>query len=206
MHSEWHEIQLKDASFKILSQVSSRIFLGLDLCRNDKWLQVTVDYTRTAMLATQNLLLWPRCLRHIVYWFSPYCRAVREQLRMAKVLVNPILTQRRREGEKRQKLGLAPIRHLDSIQWLEDAANGRPYDPAASQVMLAIAANFTGSDMLGSVLLNLCEHPDLVNDLRKEIIEVIGNTQWSKSSLYKLRLMDSVMKETQRLKPSAIGK
>ena len=52
---EWLEIGLEPIAFKIVSQLSSRVFLGEELCRNEDWLQVTVDYTRDSMIASQDL-------------------------------------------------------------------------------------------------------------------------------------------------------
>ncbi|KAL8349413.1 hypothetical protein RB598_005001 [Gaeumannomyces tritici] len=42
---------------------------------------------------------------------------------------------------------------------------------------------------------------ELIEPLRKEAVEVFGAEGWSKQSLYKLKLMDSALKETQRVKP-----
>jgi hypothetical protein len=89
---------------------------------------------------------------------------------------------------------------------MDQSAAGRSYDPTISQIMMAIAANFSGSDSLTTVLVFLCEQPQLVEDMRKEIIAVMGENKWNKSTIYKLRLMDSVLKESQRMKPAAVGK
>lgn len=42
--------------------------------------------------------------------------------------------------------------------------------------------------------------------MREEIIRVITEHGWRKTSLYNLKLMDSVLKESQRLKPVLSGK
>ncbi|KAG6288684.1 hypothetical protein E4U46_003091 [Claviceps purpurea] len=55
------------------------------------------------------------------------------------------------------------------------------------------------------VMLDIACNPELVEPLRKEIISVLGVAGWSKHSLYQLKLMDSVLKESQRLKPIAIA-
>ncbi|RYP65121.1 hypothetical protein DL771_008463 [Monosporascus sp. 5C6A] len=204
--SEWHEIPVKVVAFKIISQMSSRVFLGEELCRNEDWLQVTVDYTRDAVIAAQELRLWPKLLRPFAFRFAnPRCKAIQEQLKKSEDLINPILEKRRRETEERKNAGLKPIRHYDAMQWMDDAANGRKYEAGAAQIMMAIAANFTGSDMLTGALICISQEPELVEDMRKEIITVMNECQWNKSTLYKLRLMDSVLKETQRIKPAAIA-
>jgi hypothetical protein len=202
---EWHPIVLKPSTLRIVSQLSSRVFLGEELCRNEDWLRVTMDYTEHAMKAGQNLRMWPKHLRPFVHWVLPSCRIIRAELAECRALVNPVLEKRRQEKAAQLRQGPKPNEYLDAMEWMEQAAKGRPYDPAISQVMMALAANFSGSDTLAQVIFDLCEQPQLVEDLREEIIKVMKENQWNKSTIYKLRLMDSVLKESQRLKPAAVG-
>jgi cytochrome P450 len=91
------------------------------------------------------------------------------------------------------------------MQWMEESAEGRPYDPAVAQLSFSLAAIHTTSDMLTQALLDLCGKDDLIKELREEIVTVIQGEGWKKTTLYKLKLMDSVLKESQRLKPVSIG-
>jgi hypothetical protein len=91
------------------------------------------------------------------------------------------------------------------IEWAEEMAKGATYDAALLQMKVSLASIHTTSDLVTQTLFNLCSRPELVDDLRKEIIEVIGQQGWVKPALYQLKLMDSVLKETQRLKPISIG-
>ncbi|KFA54440.1 hypothetical protein S40293_10250 [Stachybotrys chartarum IBT 40293] len=203
---EWVQVPVKAAAFKIISQMSSRVFLGEELCRNEDWLQTTIDYTRDAIIVAQELHVWPKFIRPFVFRYdNGRCRAIQEQLKKAEELVKPILEKRRRETEERKNTGQKPIHYVDAIQWMDDAANGREYEAGAAQIMMAIAANFTGSDMLTGALICIAQQPELIKDMRKEIIAVMNECQWNKSTLYKLKLMDSVLKETQRIKPAAIA-
>lgn len=96
-------------------------------------------------------------------------------------------------------------RFNDAMQWMEDVAKGRPYDPAVSQMSFSLAAIHTTSDLLTQVIYDLCGKEDLVQALRDELIAVISEDGWKKQTLYKLKLMDSVLKESQRLKPIGLG-
>jgi cytochrome P450 len=189
----------------IVSQLSSRVFLGKELCRNPDWLRVTMDYTVDAINAAQELRVWPMMMRSWVHWFLPSCRKLRADLAECNDLVNPVLEKRRLDKESRAAQGLEPEEYLDAMEWMEQAAKGRPYDAAISQVMMAMAANFSGSDALTQILFDLCGHPKLVEDLREEIVSVMTENKWNKSTIYKLTLMDSVLKESQRIKPAAVG-
>ncbi len=158
------------------------------------------------MIAAQDLRQWPMFLRKYVHWFLPSCMTIRAELAKSFRIVNPVLEKRRLAKATRKEQGLEPEEYLDAMEWMDQSAAGRPYDPTISQIMMAIAANFSGSDSLTTVLVFLCEQPELVADMRKEIIAVMKENKWNKSSIYKLRLMDSVLKESQRMKPAAVGK
>ena len=70
----------------------------------------------------------------------------------------------------------------------------------------SVAAIHTTSDMLTQVLYDLCGRDALIQALREEVITVVQEEGWTKPTLYKLKLMDSVLKESQRLKPISVGK
>ena len=75
------------------------------------------------------------------------------------------------------------------------------------QLALSTAAIHTTTDLLTQTILDLCGREDLIQELRKEIIEVLGADGWDKSTMYKLKLMDSVINfSLYRVKPMAIGK
>lgn len=54
-------------------------------------------------------------------------------------------------------------------------------------------------------MTQLARHPDMFQPLRDEIVEVLGRDGLKKTALYNLKLMDSFIKECQRLKPIIIG-
>lgn len=49
-------------------------------------------------------------------------------------------------------------------------------------------------------------HLEIIRPLRKEIEGVVAEYGWGKTTLQKMILLDSVVKETQRLKPVSGGK
>lgn len=55
-------------------------------------------------------------------------------------------------------------------------------------------------------LFNIAQHPDLFQPLREEITNVLTAEGFKKTALYNLKLMDSVIKESQRLRPVLLGK
>ncbi|BCS23009.1 cytochrome P450 [Aspergillus puulaauensis] len=201
---EWHTITLKPTILNIIAQISSRVFLGDRLCRNPDWLRITVDYTVDCFEAADTLRLWPALLRPIVSPYIPSCRKIRAEIQEARDIIFPVLEQRKKEKQDAIDRGDTPEKYNDAMEWMEQCAKGRPYDAAIAQLTFSVAAIHTTSDMLVQVLYDICGYEGLVEELREEVTTVLRADGWTKTALHKLRLMDSVMKESQRLKPSQI--
>lgn len=202
-NEEWHEIDLNLILLKITSQVSSRVFLGPELCRNDKWLDITVRYTAMATGAARVLRRYPYILHRVVHWFLPDCRALRKMVQEARKTVAPILLQRQMEARKDPGLHFT-----DALQWFEELAHKRgiKYDAATQQIGLSIGAILTSTDLISQALIDLCKHPECLNPLKTEIKRVMRDESGVKGdALFNLKLMDSAIKETLRLKPVAVG-
>ena len=46
--SQWHSVQVKQGVLDMVARLSSRVFLGKDLCRNEQWLDIAKNYTVTS--------------------------------------------------------------------------------------------------------------------------------------------------------------
>ncbi|KAL4981326.1 cytochrome P450 [Aspergillus falconensis] len=203
-NSNWHSVHAKGTMLQIVAQISSKIFLGDRVCRDPEWLRITIDYTIDAFIASHYLRLWPRLFRPLAARVMTPCRKVRADYQAAKRIIMPLVKERRADREAAYRRGKPPKQYLDALEWMEECAKGRSYDPAAAQLGLSLAAIHTTTDLLIQVLYDLCGQEQVVSALREEIITVILQEGWQKSALYKLKLMDSVLKETQRLKPMGV--
>lgn len=94
----------------------------------------------------------------------------------------------------------------DAIEWFEAAANGRDYDPVLLQLILSVAAIHTTTDLLCQTLLDISQNPNIVQPLREEIARCLEDGGWTKTTLYNMKLLDSCIKESQRMKPLSMGK
>ncbi|GES64073.1 cytochrome P450 [Aspergillus terreus] len=203
---DWHEVPILATMLQIIARTSSLVFVGEPICRDEKWLEVTINYVIWRHKATSDLHMWPKCLRPIVHWFLPSARKLRTEIHKAREIIRPLLEARRRA--KNASLDAGSVRRnreepFSSLHWVDDYAesNGLEYDPALLQLRLANTAIHTSADLAVKVLINLCENQQVLQDVRREIISVVTEHGWDTGSLHRLRLMDSVMKETQRLHP-----
>ncbi|KPM42340.1 Dihydromonacolin L monooxygenase LovA [Neonectria ditissima] len=203
---EWHEVVAKEANLQLMARVTSRVFLGVEMCRNPDWLRITSTYAVVAFRAVEELRFWPSWFRSTVQWFLPQCAAARALVQEAKDLINPLLERRRLEKAEAARRG-EKCEHNDAIEWLEQTARdkGVSYEPACAQLSLSVAALHSTTDFFTQVMIDLANHPELIEPLRAEVVSVLKETGWSKRSLYNLKLMDSVLKESQRMKPISVA-
>lgn len=200
---EWHEVDCLKTLRKIVATLSAKVFLGDEAAHNDEWLNITIDYTVNLCLAQRQLRHFRGWARHIVHWFLPRCRTLRAQYKRAETVIEPMLKQRFEQIALAEK-GLAKMPN-DAVGWMHEVAKDQKYDPVGVQLGLSIVALHTSSDLLGHVLSDLCKHPEYIDRLREEANEVLTKHGWHKTSLYKLKLMDSVLNESQRVVPASMS-
>ncbi|KAL4931771.1 cytochrome P450 [Aspergillus undulatus] len=197
--AEWHSISLNDCMHRLIAQLTARVFIGEELCRNREWIELAISYTAHRSAAIKELHRYGRLIP-IIHWFLPSCRALRDCVRTARPFVDRVLNSRRKQAEEQESKREAP---MDALSWIDDVAGGARYDPTLTQLRLAYAAVHTTSDMMAKVLTAICENDELIQPLREEIVTVLKEHGWSEAALAKMVLLDSVLKETQRLEPLA---
>ncbi|KAL4884276.1 cytochrome P450 [Aspergillus karnatakaensis] len=209
--TEWHSLPLHQSVLRTIAKQSSRVFQGPPLCYNPDWLRITVNHTVTFFEAAESLKVWPHPLRPLAAKFLPLCRKLRAEAQEARRIITPVLEERLQRVRARIAENETKKEEENSdddgnmIEWAEETAHGAIYDAALLQMKVSLASIHTTSDLVSQTLFNLASRPALVEDLRREVIEVIGVQGWVKPALYQLKLMDSVLKESQRLKPISIG-
>jgi len=198
---EWHTTMLKNNVAELVARLSSRVFLGLPLCRNRRWLDIAKNYTVDSFVGSRILRTSPAIFRPIMYWFIPHCTRLRAQVRDARKLIMPEVEKRKARAQKALEAGLKPPKTADSIGWMYEIARGRDVDYVAAQLSLAVAAIHTTTEATTQALIDVSRNSEIVEPLREEIISVVSENGWTKASLQKLRLMDSFLKESQRFTP-----
>ncbi|RSL91041.1 hypothetical protein CDV31_015562 [Fusarium ambrosium] len=199
---EFHTMNLQETILKLVARISSRVFLGNELCRDEAWLRITREHTVTAFKAADELRMWPKISRKVIHWFLPGCRELRAQVLEAQQIITATLERRRKEKAELLSQGKEPPKYNDAIEWFEQTSKGTvPYDPTAVQLVLSVAAIHTTTDLICQVLIKLAQNKDIIKPLRTEIASVLSEEGWSKTSLFKMKLLDSVIKESQRMKP-----
>lgn len=194
-----------DIMLEHIARLSSLVFLGDELCRNPEWLEITKSYTVDTNITADKLRQYPKLLRPLVCNFIPECRKLQKQVKDARRVFAPVLQKRKEARDTAQAKGDPLPSYNDTIQWLAEENQGEPYDIVGAQLGFSVVAIHTTSDLLTETMLRLAERPELIEDIRKEIESVLKAEGWTKKALFNMKLLDSSIKEAQRLKPLTSG-
>lgn len=197
----WETRKLRDDLMDVVARLSSRVFLGLPLCRDRRWLEITKSYTIDSFTISFIMRAAPWFMRPLAYWLNPMSARLRKAVRDARKMIEPEVQRRKAAVDKAKAAGEKPPKMADTIGWMYDVANGADLDYVGGQLSLSMAAIHTTTETTCSAIIDLCNHPEVVPQLREEVIRVISEGGWAKTSLYKLKLMDSFLKEGQRVRP-----
>ncbi|KAJ5822957.1 Cytochrome P450 [Penicillium robsamsonii] len=201
---EWKPFHLAYNIPHMVARISSLIFVGETISNDDEWINVSVNYAIDSFMAMRELRGWPSAIRPIVHWFLPSTQKLRHHLKIARSIIGRELDRRAliRAGKLPAE---DPPRGPDAMDWYRETAEARnnfTFDQSIAQVGLALAAIHTTSNLLTNVIYDLAAYPEYIQPLRDEIRAVAAEDgTLKKTSLLKLKLMDSVMKESQRTHP-----
>jgi cytochrome P450 len=200
--SDWTTVTIDKVLVRIVGIASGTIFFGRDAARREEWLGAAANFTTTAFIACFLIKWWPEPLRNIVCPFLPHLWSVRRQKRDALEFLVPIVEQRRKlisSGEEPPN---------DMLQWMlnkDEFEDSRDDREVANQLLqLTWVALHTTSLTVTSILYDLLLHgDDIIEDLRAEIRTTMSENDGTlpAASLPQLKLLDSVMRESQRMHP-----
>ncbi|OJD36815.1 cytochrome p450 [Diplodia corticola] len=206
---DWTPTRFAHASPMLAARLSAKVFLGEPLCRDEEWLAISLRYAADAFAAARRLRAFAPWMRPLVHPFLRELRVAREHVARARRIIEPEVAARREERRRivadqaasgGKEAGLALPKSTDAIGWFEDVAAGRPFDVVYAQLLLSVVAIHTTSLTITTLLYDLAANPEYVGLLREEIVGVLREDGgWKKTSLYKMKLLDSCMKESQRV-------
>ncbi|KAH7079880.1 cytochrome P450 monooxygenase, partial [Paraphoma chrysanthemicola] len=201
---DWRKIVFYPSAVNLVSRLSSYAFLGPVLCRNDEWLDINGDYAVVGIDFIRDLRLWPSMVQPIVQYFLPQRRQMRQQELTARRIIGKELDERRLRAADDERAGKPKKTYTDALQWLQDTMDktNKPFDIVSGVLGMGLGAVHTTSMALTRAMFDLCDHPEWIQPLRDEVKSALEQDGgWNKMTLHKMKLMDSVLKESQRRNP-----
>ncbi|KAF7944091.1 hypothetical protein EAE96_010501 [Botrytis aclada] len=219
----WTKVVLLEKALRIVALISGRVFVGRPLSRNEEWLQASIDYTTDCIRAKDAAAEWPAWTRYFVAPFLPEIRKVQAHTNKAAELLKPLINGCIRRFKEGKGVGGESGDEFDDdqgavVSWFMKHTSPElredPYNLALNQLTLSFASIHTSSSAVCHILLDLASHPEFIAPLRKEIEQVIaedgfeldgsGKECLKKQSLTKLKKLDSLLKESQRMNPPGL--
>ncbi len=193
--------------FNMIARINSRILVGLPLCRDPDWLQVAEGYPQDSVAVAMDLRPYFPWLRWAIYPFLDSARRLKNEYAIAHRKLEPLIDERRNvaaarhQGEERK----------DVLQWMLDLGTGndRKKDVIVGKMMFLTMAGFHAPTATAvHVVYDLCAHPNYLAPLRKEIEDelAIEGGVWTLALLRRLKRLDSVIKESQRINSPGLRK
>lgn len=206
---EWVTIKPYHTILDFVSRVSARVFLGLPLCRNPEWLEISTQFTENVFVSLVFLRLFPMWTHYILNWLMPSSYKGTAYIRRAKKLLVPEINRRR--AREAQGIEEPPEAKLNLLSWMMEIA--KPEEGEASalahlEVVISLASIHTSQMNAVHVLYDLLTYPEYLEPIREEIRDVTREAgpwmTWEKPTFSKLRKLDSFMRESQRFNPPTL--
>lgn len=204
---DWTSVVLYPKILELFSHMSARVMVGPELC--EAWPAISMKYIDRVHAAYGAV--WKNyypAFYWTAYYLSPEVALLNEARREAAELVRPVLEARQAAYAT---YGAEAEKHDDFIQWIMDnyRASGKTVTPdeTVQNIFVVMFASIHSTAFIAlQSLFSLIDTPNALTDVREEIErvsknELQGSPVWTRHALGELKIMDSFMKETLRMKP-----
>lgn len=221
---DWTEVPVYPSVVQVVAGLSARAFVGLPLCRDQEWTQATIDFTRDTIILMHMNSFIPLPLRPYLSPLLPAFRKLAGYRRFAGNKLMPQVTQilntykEKLRGFKtmseNEAMEQAEKNNFNLVHWMighfKNPERADPFELGQQQMTAAFAAIHTTGMAASHAIFDLAAYPMYIPTLRKEIEDVIAeegypDRQLRKTSMAKLRKLDSFIKESARMSPPTIG-
>lgn len=202
----WTPVQVHPTLLRIVAAASGRVFVGPEICRQEKYLDTSIKFT-TDVMAAQN------AVQHMRQWLRPFLahrlpevQRLNQQRAEAEEFLRPVIRRRRQilsdPGHERPD---------DMLSWLIEtqvrSGKGGDRDLTEQQLGISFAAIHTTTLTATNAFYNLAAMPDVASQLREEVCAVLAdnNGVFTSRALQDMKKLDSFLKETLRYHPFAFG-
>ncbi|KAL1670822.1 cytochrome P450 [Schizophyllum commune] len=197
---EWNAVPALASMTEVICRITSRVFVGLPLCRDREYVALCTGFARQAVRAIIILSITPPFLRPLV---ARIIWHVQGTVTRMENFLRPLASERSEEGRdsmtKREF-----VRVNDLIMWLMKEDNGGEKDKLHDLALRLIASNFaaihTTSMTFTHALYDLAAHPEYAKYLRMEIQEMVTRGGWRKDTIDGMHLHDSFLRESMRMR------
>ncbi|RYP42597.1 hypothetical protein DL767_000121 [Monosporascus sp. MG133] len=195
----WVPASPYDMVLGLSTRAAARVFVGEPICRDERFLQTAASYSRNTFDTIATFRNLGKAFGSMFGTLVPSVAHAREQLFYVQQLLGSEVERRRACPDEEQD---------DFLQWCMDFS--RTKEEATPEALahrtlgiLSMAVVHTTAMATTHLLFDLIANPELRESLRREQEEILP-TGWagiSQKSMLDMRLLDSLMRESQRFNP-----
>ncbi|OHW90613.1 cytochrome p450 [Colletotrichum incanum] len=206
----WTPVNIVSALQRIVAIVSGFVFMGPELCRDEGYIHSAINFTMDVSNASLALKRWPVALRPLVQYTIPELRTLWEHKRRAFEFLRPVIHERKQLRDMAKSGDPDAQRKLpdDVLQWAinkaDDFGVGSDDEIAFLQLELSLGAIHTTTNTAAHIIYDIVGNcPEVIPELRDEIRQHTDPQTGTITAqgLYQMKLLDSVMRESQRMSP-----
>ena len=190
-----------------MHRTTSRILAGPELCRSEDFINSSLNFSESLFVNGFFLTLIPLGpFRRIGSYIGSFMH--RRNLEHARTLIVPVVKQRLAESERPKEDGSV---HIDALQWMVEASDSSPGwrtpEGLATQLLHGMwAGSAAPGSLLTQLVFQILLMPEYFPPLRAEAAEAISMHGYTESAIANMPLLDSFMRELNRLYPASVGK
>ncbi|RYC60955.1 hypothetical protein CHU98_g5252 [Xylaria longipes] len=197
---DWTVVDIQDVARRLVSRMSASIFLGYPACRNEEWLDLSVQFSIDMFTTAFTLRAFPPWMHFLIAPLIPARWRTLRYLQTGRRIIGALMKDRAANSEKTMKEDETLLGWMVNHGTKSEVAVAEMSD---RQCLLTLASIHTTSNSVTNLLFNLCEYPEWIPILREEIESVAkeqDGTNVTREWLSKLMKLDSFIVETLRLR------
>lgn len=201
-HIAYTPLNALELVLRLISQPTSRVFVGAPLCREPGWNKAATGYAAMVHTTIEVLREYPRFTHRFVAPFLSCIKQLNLHLKAADHFLQPLI---RKSIENVSHDGES----INLVQWMLESAQGTDRNPKVlvrKLLLVNMAAIHTTSATLWHILMDLCAMPEYIEILRQEIATATAQGALTVSVLNSMEKTDSFMKESQRMNQVGLRK
>ncbi|KAI0107207.1 cytochrome P450 [Nemania sp. FL0031] len=199
---DWTSVPVFPTLLHISALLIERTWVGLPLSRREDWIKATTSYMTDVAKAAAAIKAWPSAVRPFIAPLLAEVMSLKSNRGDVIRMIKPLIQDRFRkgDGEKRDVPAGGEL-----FTWIIQRYKGpiTAEKVARDELMATFSSLYTVTATFTQALFDLATRPEYLGPLRDEIATVLADDPelTQKTTLLKLKKMDSFIKESQRMNP-----
>ena len=200
---QWQSVNVLQLFRSCVARITNHAFCGPALNNDPEWVEATMRFTADSFGAAAEIRGYPSYLRPFAAFFLRSIKSVSSDKKFAKRKLGPLFRQR--TSARKNPEFKAPD---DGFQRILDAAppNIALEEFAGTMMRVMMASVHTTAHTAAIALGDLISQPQYIAGLSQEMCESFGGNRIQIQDCDQLRLLDSFLKESQRITPLFLRK